>query len=50
MGHNDIYYYLDEIMDCALIFIKKFSLFNFSDNENENSLDLDKKFYYFNDK
>ena len=50
MGHNDIYYYLDEIMEYALIFIKKFSLFNFSDNENENSLDLDKKFYYFNDK
>ena len=50
MGHNDIYDYLDEIMDDALIFIKKFSLFNFLDNENENSLDLDKKFYYFNDK
>ena len=48
MGHNDIYYYIDEILEIVVIFIKKFSLFNFS--ENENSLDLDKKFYYFNDK
>ena len=50
MGHNDIYYYIDEILEIVVIFIKKFYLFNFSDNENENSLDLDKKFYYFNDK
>jgi esterase/lipase len=50
MGHNDIYYYIDEILEIVVIFIKKFSLFNFSDNENENSLDLDKKFYHFNDK
>ena len=46
----DVYDYLEEISEYAQIFIKKFSLFNFSDNQNENSLDLDKKFYYFNDK
>ena len=50
MGHNDVYDYLEEISEYAQIFIKKFSLFNFSDNQNEKSLDLDKKFYYFNDK
>ena len=49
MGHNDIYYYLDEISEFGKIFVKKFSLFSFSKNLVENSLELDKKFYYFND-
>ena len=46
MDHNDVFYYLDEISYFAKIFINKFSVIDLNNNV---SLDLDQKFYYFND-
>ena len=45
MGHNDVFFYEDEMSELAQKFIDKYCPFN-KNQENE-FLDLDKKFYYY---
>ena len=47
MGHNDFFEYIKDMKNLADNFIEKYCPFD--KNQNNYSLDLDKRFYYYND-